>query len=83
VLSFLRNFRYALKARRAFAGLGFAQSVTMQRLQGICRIKNSRRTRRWTKARWCDQWRFQKSKCRHGVYLVLQTQHNFSVTFKW
>lgn len=31
-LSFSRGFRYALKARRAFARLGFAQSVTMQRL---------------------------------------------------
>lgn len=64
VLSFLRNFRYALKARRAFARLGFAQLVTMRRLQGICRIKNFRGTRRWTKARWCDQRRFWESKGR-------------------
>lgn len=62
--SFLRDFRYALKARRAFVRLGFAQSVTMQRLLGICRIKNSRRTRRWAKARWRDRRRFRESKGR-------------------
>lgn len=85
VHSFLRNFRYALKARRAFARLGFAQLVTMRRLQGICRIKNFRGTRRWTKARWLRPTKIlgiQRSLCRHGVYPVLQTQHNFSVTFK-
>lgn len=37
----MRGFCYALKARKAFAS-GFTRSVTMQRLRGICGIKNSR-----------------------------------------
>lgn len=86
-LSFSRGFRYALKARRAFARLGFAQSVTMQRLQDICGIKNSRRTRRWAKARWRDQRRFQESKgccvdtgyipfCRRSTISALHSSDN-------